>query len=200
MDEALRIILPIYYLGFFAIAFVWRSFVVWKQTGINPYALKNTDDAYGYIGFAFRINFILNLIAVISFSFVPQTYEYLAPIDWLDNYYLKVVGLIVQFVSFVWLVIAQSQMGNSWRVGIDKENRTDLVNRGLFTVSRNPIFLGIRIGLVAVFLTIPNAVTLLALGLGNALVQIQIRLEEEHLEGLHGEKYLEYKQNVRRWV
>ena len=200
MDDLLRIILPIYYIAFFAIAFVWRSYAVWKKTGINPYALKNTDDAYGYIGFAFRINFVLNLVAVISFSFLPWTYEYLAPIEWLDNYYLKVVGLAVQFVSFIWLVIAQSQMGKSWRVGIDKENRTDLVNQGLFTVSRNPIFLGIRVGLVAVFLTIPNAVTLLALGLGNALVQIQIRLEEEHLEGLHGEKYLKYKQKVRRWV
>lgn len=200
MDEVLRIVLPVYYFAFFAVAFVWRSFVVWKKTGINPYVLKNADDAYGYIGFAFRVNFVLNLVAIISFAFLPQTYKYLAPFDWLDNFYLKVFGLVLQFVAFIWLVIAQGQMGKSWRVGIDKKHETELVQQGLFTVSRNPIFLGMRIALLGFFLTIPNAITLLSLGLGNSLMQIQIRLEEEHLTNLHGERYLEYKQKVRRWI
>jgi protein-S-isoprenylcysteine O-methyltransferase Ste14 len=41
---------------------------------------------------------------------------------------------------------------------------------------------------------------LLALVLGVVLIQIQVRLEEEHLKALHGGKYEEYRCRVRRWV
>ena len=91
-------------------------------------------------------------------------------------------------------------MGTSWRIGIDKENRTELVGKGIFTVSRNPIFLGMRVGLLAIFLIIPSAITLLALVLGDVLLQIQVRLEEEHLRNLHGEAYENYRGQVRRWI
>lgn len=36
--------------------------------------------------------------------------------------------------------------------------------------------------------------------LGYVLIQIQIRLEENHLIEQHGDKYLEYKENVRRLI
>jgi protein-S-isoprenylcysteine O-methyltransferase Ste14 len=31
-------------------------------------------------------------------------------------------------------------MDNSWRIGIDEENKTGLVTKGIFSISRNPIF------------------------------------------------------------
>jgi protein-S-isoprenylcysteine O-methyltransferase Ste14 len=34
------------------------------------------------------------------------------------------------------------QMGDSWRIGIDQEQKTSLVRHGVFKLSRNPIFLG----------------------------------------------------------
>jgi protein-S-isoprenylcysteine O-methyltransferase Ste14 len=37
-------------------------------------------------------------------------------------------------------MVSQYQMGNSWRVGVDPHETTELVSRGLFTVVRNPIF------------------------------------------------------------
>jgi protein-S-isoprenylcysteine O-methyltransferase Ste14 len=91
-------------------------------------------------------------------------------------------------------------MGESWRIGIDEERRTPLVRKGVFGLSRNPIFLGMMITLVGLFLVIPNAVTLLALVLGVVLIQIQVRLEEEFLSLAHGEAYAEYRRDVRRWL
>jgi protein-S-isoprenylcysteine O-methyltransferase Ste14 len=49
-------------------------------------------------------------------------------------------------------------------------------------------------------LVIPNAVTLLVLGVGVVLIQIQVRLEEEFLSGAHGRDYEEYLRDVRRWL
>ena len=91
-------------------------------------------------------------------------------------------------------------MGVSWRIGIDEEHRTPLVREGVFGVSRNPIFLGMMLTLLGLFLVIPNAVTLHVLGLGVVLIQIRVRLEEEFLSGAHGEAYAEYRRDVRRWL
>lgn len=91
-------------------------------------------------------------------------------------------------------------MGESWRIGIDEERRAPLVRKGVFGLSRNPIFLGMISTLLGLFLVIPTAVTLLVLGLGVVLIQIQVRLEEEFLSGAHGRDYEEYRSDVRRWL
>lgn len=57
-----------------------------------------------------------------------------------------------------------------------------------------------RVSLLAMFLLIPNAITLVVLVLGDVLLQIQVRLEEEHLVNLHGEAYENYRGQVRRWI
>lgn len=200
MEDVLRIILPVYLVVYFAVAFVWRSVAVYRATGINPYVLGRTDSAYDYIGVVFRLTFLSVVAVIILFSAFSSVYDYAAPIRWLERDAVRWFGLLLLLVSLVWTAVAQMQMGESWRIGIDKKNRTELVENGLFKVSRNPIFLGMRLVLFGFFLTLPNAVTLLTLGLGDVLMQIQVRLEEEHLSNLHGAKYSEFCRKVRRWI
>jgi protein-S-isoprenylcysteine O-methyltransferase Ste14 len=200
MEDVLRIILPVYLVIYFAVAFVWRSVVVYKKTGINPYVLGGSDNAYDYIGVVFRLTFLAVVGVIILFSVFSGFYDYAAPVRWLERDLIRWFGLMLLVASLVWTAIAQFQMGASWRIGIDKKNRTELVEKGLFTVSRNPIFLGMRLALAGFLLTIPNAVTLLTMVLGDVLMQIQVRLEEEHLSNLHGERYAEFCGRVRRWI
>jgi protein-S-isoprenylcysteine O-methyltransferase Ste14 len=122
------------------------------------------------------------------------------PIQLLERSLMKWIGVTLLMLSLIWTVIAQGQMGHSWRIGIDADHRTPLVDKGLFSVSRNPIFFGMIITLAGLFLTVPNAVTLLTLVLGFVLIQIQVRLEEEFLSRVHGADYAEYKRKVRRWL
>lgn len=82
----------------------------------------------------------------------------------------------------------------------DAKRKTNLVTSGLFAYSRNPIFLAMRVNLFALFLLRPNALTLTLLALGDTLMQVQVRLEEAHLENLHGEQYAAYRHRVRRWL
>lgn len=200
MEDVLRIILPLYLVVYFAVAFVWRSVAVYKTTGINPYVLGGSDSAYDYIGATFRLTFLAVVAVIILFSVFSGFYDYAAPIFWLERDFIRTFGLTLLAASLIWTAIAQVQMGASWRIGIDRKNRTELVENGLFKLSRNPIFLGMRIALAGFFLTIPNAVTLLTYVLGDVLMQIQVRLEEEHLRALHGAKYAEFTARVRRWI
>ena len=200
MNEALRIILPLYLVAFFLIAFVGRSYLVWKRTGINPYVVGKGGGPIDFIEGFYPIPLVLILLTTLAYSFLPQVYGYATPITWLESQVVKVGGLVLMAAGLIWTATAQMQMGKSWRIGIDTENKTELVEKGLFGRSRNPIFLGMRVALLGFFLAMPNAVTLVAVALADTLMQIQVRLEEEFLTGVHGEKYTEFCGRVRRWI
>lgn len=95
---------------------------------------------------------------------------------------------------------AHDYIGKNFRIGIDEGVKTDLVQGGLFKISRNPIFLGMRLRLLGVFLILPNALMLAVLIAGETLVQTQVRLEEEFLTRAYGKSYLSYKKQVHRWI
>jgi protein-S-isoprenylcysteine O-methyltransferase Ste14 len=191
--------LLLYLIVYFAAAFVWRSYLVWKRTGVNPYVLGTTDDAHGFIGRLFRLTVLATVLVVLIYTFLPRWYEYLTPILWLEHPFVTGVGVVLLLLSLIWIVIAQAQMGNAWRIGVDQNTATDLVDHGLFAVSRNPIFLGMRINLLGLFLVLPTAATLAIWLVGDVLMQIQVRLEEAHLISLHGDRYRTYQQKTRRW-
>lgn len=196
----MHLALLIYFLLYFFLAFVWRSFVVYKQSGKNPFVLSTEDNAYGYVGRAFKVVIAITALIVILNAIQPNTPAWLAPFSFLQSTLPQILGWLLLLVSFVWLLIAQAQMGNSWRIGIDSKTQTALVSSGLFAVSRNPIFLAMRVNLLGLFFVLPTGVTLAVLVAGELLMQIQVRLEESHLATLHGEQYIQYRARVRRWL
>jgi protein-S-isoprenylcysteine O-methyltransferase Ste14 len=54
--------------------------------------------------------------------------------------------------------MAQFQMKDSWRIGIDDQMKTELVTNGLFQFSRNPVFLGMTASLIGFFLAFPTVI------------------------------------------
>jgi protein-S-isoprenylcysteine O-methyltransferase Ste14 len=200
MIDFLRIALPIYFIIYFGVAFVLKTVVVAKRIGKNPLVLPKDDSAYGLIGFYFKLTLIAMFVYVVAYALFPTWHDNFLPIIQLDNSMINYVGLGLLFISLVWTVIAQGNMKNSWRIGIDTDTKTELVTSGLFAISRNPIFFGMILSLVGLFLTTPNALTALFLILGYVLIQIQIRLEEEFLIKEHGQTYIDYKQKVRRLI
>jgi protein-S-isoprenylcysteine O-methyltransferase Ste14 len=196
----LRYFLPLFFLAYIAAAFFWRSFIVRKKTGINPVVFKGSDSPHDYIGRIFKLLFALIAIVILIYSFSPRAYPYFMPIDWLERLWIKSIGVALLLLSLVWTVVAQAQMAESWRIGIDQEHKTPLVKTGVFGFSRNPIFLGVMITLFGLFFVIPNALTLLILVTGIVVIGVQVRLEEEFLTMTHGEEYIEYRRAVRRWL
>jgi protein-S-isoprenylcysteine O-methyltransferase Ste14 len=200
MNEFLRIFLPVYFIVYFGIAFVAKTVMVAKRIGKSPLVLPRDDSAYGLIGFYFKLTMILMFVYVLLFAFMPALYNKFLPIPELDNLTIKYTGLGFLTFALIWTIIAQIHMKNSWRIGIDTETKTELITKGLFQLSRNPVFFGMTVSLAGLFLTTPNALTGVFLITGYMLIQIQIRLEEEFLTKQHGQKYSDYKQKVRRLI
>ena len=195
-----QIFLPIASLLYLLLVFVLRSVILWKQTGVNPLVFGNTDKAHDYIGRVYKVMVLGTWISITLFSFFPDQYPFLLPIDYLESDQLKFAGLVLLFVSFLWTSIGQYQMSGSWRIGIDYEETTKLVSDGLFKYSRNPIFLGVLISYLGTFLIIPNILSFSMMLVTFVTIQTQVRLEEEYLESVQGKEYLNYKFQVRRWL
>jgi protein-S-isoprenylcysteine O-methyltransferase Ste14 len=163
---SLRYFLPVYLFIYVLVAFVWRSYIVWKRTGINPVTFKGSDNAHDFVGRVFKLVFVAVVLVLFVYSFFPFAYAYTAPIQWLEHRWLRSAGVVLLLLSLVWIGVAQSQMGEAWRIGIDTDHRTPLIQNGLFGISRNPIFFGMMVTLLGLFLTLPNALTLLTFVLG----------------------------------
>lgn len=196
----MKIFLLIYFIAFFTLAMVLPTYRLWKATGVNPYKLGSADSAHDFIGKNFRLTMLISFLIVALFAFSPSGYQLLLPILFLENNILSTAGIILLIIALFWVLIAQIHMRKSWRIGIDEDVKTELIQTGLFKISRNPIFLGMRIMLLGLFCIIPNMLTFTILVTGELLIQIQVRLEEEFLTRTHGEKYLTYKKQVRRWI
>lgn len=201
MEHNLHIWLLIYFIIYFGIVFLLKTIIVGKRIGKNPLVFPIKDEsAFALIGQYFKLTMLSVFIYVLVFSIFSNWYEYFLPITFLENKWLKFTGILLLIISLIWTIIAQNNMKDSWRIGIDNETKTALIKNGLFKVSRNPIFLGILSSLVGLFFTTPNTVTLIFIILGFVLIQIQIRLEEAFLEKQHGNIYKDYKQNTRRFI
>lgn len=195
-----QIVLPIFTVVFLLQVFVIRSLVQWKKTGKNPFVFSRTDSAHDYAGKIYKLMVIGTWVSIAMFSFFPNYYKYLMPLWYLDYEWLRITGCVLAVLAFIWIVIAQFQMGNSWRIGVDYNNETTLVSSGLFKVSRNPIFLGVVLSYVGTFMIIPNVISFCIMVLTVVVLQVQVRLEEDYLVSVLGEEYLDYKNQVRRWI
>ena len=190
----------IFLLVYFFLVFILRSYLLWKKTNINPLTFNRRDDAHGYNGRVFAFISLLELGVVTIYTFAPNSMTYLLPFWYIESDLLRLLGWVLLLISLLVVWVAQSHMRDSWRIGIDQHLKSELVTSGFFAISRNPIFLGIMITNVGLFLVLPNAFTLLIVSLSTISINTQIRLEEDFLTKEFGDDYTEYINKVRRWI
>ncbi|MDR0724633.1 MAG: isoprenylcysteine carboxylmethyltransferase family protein [Prevotellaceae bacterium] len=113
---------------------------------------------------------------------------------------LKWIGIVWCYIGlfiFLWALIS---FGKAWRIGIDKTHSNELVMTGIFSLSRNPIFLFIDIYFMGILLIYPN-ILFITLTLCTIIgIHFQIIREEKFLLNKFGEKYAEYKRKTRRYL
>lgn len=199
-EQIIKYYLPIYMLGYIGVAFVIPSIRTYRKTGINPITFSKEDTAHNYVGTIMKLCIFLLVAMVFTFAFSEKAYAYFVPISYLKKEAIFVSGFVMTHLALIGIIIAQIQMGISWRIGIDEKNKTDLITKGFFSVSRNPIFLGILISALGLFIVLPNALSFALLFAIYIVIQIQVRLEEEFLNKTNKSEYADYCSRVRRWI
>jgi protein-S-isoprenylcysteine O-methyltransferase Ste14 len=107
-----------------------------------------------------------------------------------------VIGVLVGISGAISFKLSKTTLNP---IQIDKASQ--LVDSGVFRFSRNPMYLGLLVCLIALFLRQEAVVNLLWLvGFVVYMNQFQIKPEERALVGIFGEKYTQYQTRVRRWL
>jgi protein-S-isoprenylcysteine O-methyltransferase Ste14 len=96
-------------------------------------------------------------------------------------------------------LVAQSQMGASWRIGVPEE-RTALVTRGLYNRMRNPIYTGFLTAVLGFALVVPSLASAAILTSTWLVLRAWIAIEEERQVQLHGEAFAAYVRRTGRFL
>ncbi len=114
-----------------------------------------------------------------------------AAISWIGVFFC-LAGLVLLSWSLV-------SFGRSFRVGIDMEHPDKLVTTGIFSFSRNPIYVAFAIILLGQFLIFPNWIFLVYTLAALWLFHRQVIREEDYLTQHYGQEYTAYCHRVRRY-
>jgi protein-S-isoprenylcysteine O-methyltransferase Ste14 len=118
----------------------------------------------------------------------------------LDSGLARALGALLVASGLALFALALAAFGDGWRVGIDTERPGELVTRGVFGISRNPIFVFMNAYALGTFLLSGRLVFLIFALLAVAALHSQIRREEAFLEDAYGEAYRAYRVATPRYL
>lgn len=125
----------------------------------------------------------------------------LDPLDVLTSTTVQVTGTVLAVVGVLLTFVTQLAMGTNWRIGVDENERTDLVTTGPFGLVRNPIFTAMAITGLGLALMVPNIVALTGVALLLVALHLQVRVvEEPYLRDVHGGAYARYTASTSRFL
>lgn len=173
--------------AYLASAFGWRSWKQWRDTGDTGMRLGSGPPEERIAGVLFASSIVTGVAGALQ---RPKR-----------RGVIRSLGLGLMTGGLVGTLVAQLDLGRSWRIGVDVTERTELVTTGAFSMARNPIFTAMATFAIGGALAQRTRTSLLAAAAMVAAVQAQVRLvEEPYLRGVHGDAYESYCEQVGRFL
>jgi protein-S-isoprenylcysteine O-methyltransferase Ste14 len=149
-------------------------------------------------------------LTVILFLLLPaQAYIAAYHLDYLAAYLVlngtakalsAFIGTLIFFGGLIFFAVAQLNLGASWRIGIDRSAKLGLITEGLYSVCRNPVYLGLLIMAVGYVLMLPTLFSLVLGAIDYAAMRRQVADEESYLLLMYGDEYRRYASKVGRFL
>mgnify|MGYP001061725599 CR=1 FL=1 len=112
----------------------------------------------------------------------------------------RVLGVVFGICGVAVFVCAVITMQDNWRAGVSETDKTELVTKGIYQISRNPAFLGFDLVYIGILLMFFNRVLFGVSVLAILMLHLQIvNVEEDFLIVTFGDSYLEYRKKVCRY-
>jgi protein-S-isoprenylcysteine O-methyltransferase Ste14 len=155
----------------------------------------------GLADLAFLLCFFLWVYETLAFALRLNVHLVPAPARVLviEAIAAKVLGALAMTAGIAVYGLALRGFGSSWRLGIDRDRPGPLVTGGIFAHSRNPVYLGLTLVAVGVFLVLGRLVLLLLAIMCGVYFHFLVRREERFLTQHYGASYRAYAQRVGRW-
>ena len=109
-------------------------------------------------------------------------------------------ALAIAIAAFVATLVCWKKMGKSWRMGINPNDKTQLVITGPYAYLRHPIYALSSLLMLCTMAILPSPAMLIVGVLHILLLQWEARREEQYLTALHGPTYADYASKTGRFV
>lgn len=171
--------------------FYFAKIVIQKRQSIktNQMGIGNKPKKVLLVERIMSIATVLTCVAGVCSIFLVKTYP---------NAAFRIVGIVTGIIAVVFFALATITMKTSWRVGIPKE-KTTLITQGIYSLSRNPAFVGFDLLYLSVCLMFFNIPLVLVSVWAGVMLHLQILQEEEHMQNMFGEEYEIYKMHTSRY-
>jgi protein-S-isoprenylcysteine O-methyltransferase Ste14 len=110
-----------------------------------------------------------------------------------------VLGAVLMVAGYAGTLWCYAAMGDAWRMGVNRAEKTELVACGPYRFVRHPIYLCQALMVAAVALLLPSVLAGLLLLIHLLCVRTKATDEEAHLRGLLGQSYATYCGHTGRW-
>jgi len=192
---SLALVLALLYV---VLAFGVRGAIQWRRTG--DVGFRFGAERRGSPQWWARLAFVAALVGGLLAP-VLAVLGWLDPIAALDRRAVALVGTALALTGIIATFVAQVAMGTAWRVGVDPDERTDLVMRWPFTLVRNPIFTAMGVTASGLTLMVPSVLALASFVVLLWALRYQVVVvEEPYLKRLHGAQYDAYAARVGRFL
>ncbi len=184
--------------GIFVLYLIGKTTLFYKKTKVNPIAFfkhGNTVESFSWG----MLTLILTLYGVVAILTAQGNVVGLI-FPSLHHNAVYTTGIILTLIGFAIVLLAHHHMGTSWRMGIDSEKEIHLVTRGLFSVSRNPVYLGVLTMTSGMIFLLQTFVSMVLFFVLLQAIYIIISTEERFLADKFGEEYKRYMKAVRRFL
>jgi len=180
-------IIVLFYLAHYTKVFLQkRRGISTVQMGIGEKDHK-TIKVEKYLGLSLTILLILEILSIV---FVKNS---------MFGQRLVIVGIGMAFIGVIIFVVAMWTMRDSWRAGIPANDETELVNVGIYKLSRNPAFLGFDLLYIGILIAFFNPLLLVGTSFAIIMIHMQILEEEKFLKSRFQDKYVDYQKKVGRY-
>jgi len=187
----------------FYLAFLGRAAILAAREKVNPFVLgKGKTGLHRALEYLFLAGLIIWTCAVIAQAARVNVASFLKSMlsPRYSSVVLSIPGVVLITIGLVIFIMSLRDFGRSWRVGIDKDTSDKLVTAGIFSVSRNPMFLFLDMYFIGIALIYPNFFFMLSCLIVIPGLHYQILQEEKFLLSKYGEEYERYKSRVRRYI
>ena len=117
------------------------------------------------------------------------------------NIGIRIAGVTITTLGVVAFIVSVLQMKDNWRAGVQREEKTELVTTGIYSISRNPAFLGFDLMYIGIVITFFNWYLCVATCIVMVLFHLQIvNVEEDFLIEAFGDEYIKYRKKVCRYL
>jgi protein-S-isoprenylcysteine O-methyltransferase Ste14 len=127
---------------------------------------------------------------------LPPIWPPLSSVRLMVGVILLVIGIAIALSAVISFRRAETTVNP-----LKPETSTSLVSTGIFARTRNPMYLGMLIALLAWAVYLPSALALLGpVAFALYITRFQIIPEERAMQTLFGSAFSKYAQSVRRWL